>query len=666
MKKKYLTTYLAGFGADVNLPDYLAPDSYIVTDQDSITRPNKEFVISRDMAGIILSKYGDETWDLSPYRSGGDFGPATLHFNKLPKSTRDDAKWLMFILLYMAESGRATGLSVSTIMNYMKSIRKLTNYANLAKIGLLSVFSGETHLYRAIQDFTARNTLTSLASIIGHLVLIGETRTGISAFGGVTIEQIREKKHSLGEDKQHPVIPPRIFSELVLLLQTYVGTVVDKLEVLIGFLARVLEDEKFGRSVSMQRKLGYKTDQFGPLFNEAAAVYGVEEFFSNFSVQNIPNLSVFLSRTQHACKLLIHIYTGMRDSEVANLKYNCLRYEKNSTGNIYRIIGETSKLVGQRKPVSWITSKDADKAIKLAKRIAKLIGDFAGIEIQELPLFISPGYLGLSRPAKHNSRYINVSRAAAKTQEIYSYLNLDNLIIEEKDVQHLEKIDPLRAWQADKAFQVGTIWRFTSHQFRRSLAFYVAQSSLVSLPSLKRQLKHITKEMTLYYSKGAGLDDLFDGEEHISRFIKRNKPQADAIAYLYDVILSQEPLYGCHGKFIEHHVKNEQSQIIITTRRDELVTRFKKGEIAYKTTPLGACTTIEPCNKKVMRAIAACIKCANSVIKPSKLERVIERQTILVDELKKIDVKSMECKMEIAELHVLTKFRDRVAVPENS
>ena len=81
---------------------------------------------------------------------------------------------------------------------------------------------------------------------------------------------------------------------------------------------------------------------------------------------------------------------------------------------------------------------------------------------------------------------------------------------------------------------------------------------------------------------------------------------------------------------------------------------------------MGACTTIEPCNKKVMREIAACIKCANSVIKPSKLELVIERQTILVDELKKIDAKSMECRMELAELYLLTKFRDQVAVPENS
>jgi hypothetical protein len=67
--------------------------------------------------------------------------------------------------------------------------------------------------------------------------------------------------------------------------------------------------------------------------------------------------------------------------------------------------------------------------------------------------------------------------------------------ITQEDIVELKLIDPHRAWEAEPDFAVGAGWPFTRHQLRRTLALYAQRSGLVSLPSLKRQLQHITQEM---------------------------------------------------------------------------------------------------------------------------------------------------------------------------
>lgn len=207
---------------------------------------------------------------------------------------------------------------------------------------------------------------------------------------------------------------------------------------------------------------------------------------------------------------------------------------------------------------------------------------------------------------------------------------------------------------------MGSIWRFTIHQFRRSLSFYVAQSALVSLPSLKRQLKHVSREMTIYYSQSSSQNYDATGQEHIAQLIKREKPEADAIAYISDVLSSGEPLYGAHGTFIDRNKPSSNKQLVFSDSREELIKQFKKGEIAYTQTPLGACTTVAPCDQKLLRSMTSCLTCSRSVIKQSKLDRVIARQQLFIDELEDTAPDSVEFRTEKEELLHLLEYKDRV------
>ena len=150
-------------------------------------------------------------------------------------------------------------------------------------------------------------------------------------------------------------------------------------------------------------------------------------------------------------------------------------------------------------------------------------------------------------------------------------------------------------------------------------------------------------------------------EGHISGFIKREKPEADAIAYIRDVLQTNEQLYGAHGKFVEHYTKKSPQYVLLKQDRDDLIKQFKNGDIAYKETPLGACTTIIPCDKMAFRNITACISCERAIIKPSKLERVIARQSLFVKELEQMDSNSVEYRTEMSELKGLERYRNKIS-----
>ena len=84
--------------------------------------------------------------------------------------------------------------------------------------------------------------------------------------------------------------------------------------------------------------------------------------------------------------------------------------------------------------------------------------------------------------------------------------------------------------------------------------------------------------MTLYYCHTKTLPDEYCVEGHISGYIKREKPEADAIAYTYDVLQSTEQLFGAHGKFVEHNVKKSAQDVLLKQDRDDLIKQFKNGD----------------------------------------------------------------------------------------
>lgn len=621
-------------------------------------RPSQDFVVSRAKDGSVLSKYADEIWDFRPYRLSGNTGNAKFHFKYFSGNIKEEVKWLIFLLLFVVEPQKASSISISTVMSYYKAIKKLAFFCLDNGETIKSVLQNEEKLTSFVKTITARNNLTGLSSVLSHLLKIDPKLSGYKIISTAKYDIVRPKLHSLKDDEQHPVIPTRILSNLIQDIDNHTCELYDLADPFFAFLAEVVRCEQFARSVSMQQKLGYGKAQFKPLFREAAEEYGLWEFFLKNKISNLPQLSSYMTRIQHGCRLMVHIYSGMRSSEALSLKVGALKAVVNGNQKTYVLRGDTSKFIGQKKKVSWVTSSEVTKAYEIAERFAIVVSKHLDIPLCDTPLFINLSYLSLFNNSSFDGVSLNVASASNKANEFYKLLDEKRYQINEEDIDALERINPFRAWQTERAFSIGSVWRFTIHQFRRSLAFYVAQSALVSLPSLKRQLKHVTREMSVYYCQSQVVHDDFSGSEHIASLVRNVKPEADASAYFHTVLNSEEPLYGAHGTFVER--RRESTHEYLAEDRKELIQRFRKGEISYNETALGACTTVTPCDNKLLRSITACMNCDRAVIKISKFDRVIARQELFVSQLEEMHGDSVEVRTEREELSTLRDFKNNL------
>ncbi|MFT6405930.1 MAG: integrase [Candidatus Azotimanducaceae bacterium] len=648
--------YNANFIDHLFMDDQSTPDTYYPG--EGRTPPPGKFVISRNLKGKPISTYADDTWDFRSYRNPGNTDRGKLIFNFKSKDITSEVKWLTFLLIYVSEPERGSFLSISTIMNYYGSLKKLGYYAQRQDILPKEVLSNLTNLENFISSLNTRKDLTSTSSILHHLSTIPIEISGYRIFYGIK-QKIHSKKLEIKDDEQHPVIPPRILSNLINSLDTFLHDIYSCEEVFFNFLEKLAENPQFARSKSMQTKLGLTSKQFEPCFLEAAAIYQLEEVFLKYNIANTPNFSGFLTRLQHACRIYIHLYSGMRQSEALSLSTESLSITKTRTQYTYKLKGITSKLSGQGKSTSWVSSCEIEGPFRIARKLSLLVAKFAEIESNAPPLFISLKYLGFSSPQEKNPDLIALSHTSNKCSEVFHYFDDTQFSITNSDLDHLEGTNPFRAWEAENAFSVGSVWRFTTHQFRRSLAFYCSQSANVSLPSLKRQLKHLSREMSVYYCQSSSIHSEFSSDQHISQLFISEKPASDAYAYLKLVLQNNEKLFGSHGKFVEKNVKFNKNTILESSRKT-LISKFKKGELAYKETAIGACTTTSPCDKRLFRSISACLSCNRAIVTKSKIERVIRRQNIFVQELGNDNTTSIEFRTEKRELDALINFRDNV------
>lgn len=643
----------AALGDDCKMPDSFEPKGSIL--------PSDDFVISRNAKGQVVSRFGDPYWDFYPYLASMR-GRTKIYFSAWAKNPSAltqqislEIKQILFCVMWKSGSGRSGILSINTITgSHTKACTCLARGALRRKLTLLDLLGDPVHFAVFLKSLTSTE-LINVRAVVNLLSRMDPLETGISIIAGSELLKMNKLLIDRGRDRQFPVIPARILHNMLTSWHQQIEDVSKKLPNIVSFLEQVLKEEGYGLSHHMQQSK-YLRKTYLPTFREAAISHELWDWFCLLGISNLNKFATEILYIQAVCKSLIQVYSGMRNDEALNLEVDCLSIETLAdVGRVRRIIGKTTKLSGSAKKAQWITSKEVDLYIKVAKVIATTI-------IQEVPvsganlLFISVGYLPFSSGSPNHNRIISSHLGYTPTADPLKRIK-ELVTITEKDVLELEKIDPFYAWRSDPDFSVGKIWRLTSHQFRRTLAVYAAQSGLVSIPSLRRQLQHITEEMTLYYTNGSARADAIFGvqTDHVSKVYQRSSSEAEAISYIYEVLCSEQNLLGAHGAWVTKRKPPEK--IISLEKREEIVKRFRRGEIAYKETVLGACTSVEACNKRALRVISACVSCSKAVIKPDKLATVITAQQRLVNQL---DKESLEERIERDQLADLQRFQNEM------
>jgi hypothetical protein len=647
-----------------------APDSY---DDATGVLPSDNFIVSRDRNGSPASVFGDLAWNYSAYTPEGrtfrlNFSfwgnvPGTEAQERLSRTTRV----ALFALIWFRDG---TPLSVGTLSNYLSVLNTVAVYADAQHWELGSVLGNHKALIQFVTTQCSGWMAETLSSLLPLLARVGPKHLGFAVVSDKYIQVLKKRNKAYRASiKQHSPIPTRIYSGFIVALQAELAAWQSVAEEMLALAGKCGADHRFGRSTDQQQardKSMNVRNGFLPTFAQAATPACIDYIQAKNRLPNVRSLSFVITELQIIAKLLIHTFTGMRDEEASSLPYHCLASTVSNGKTHYIVKGWTTKFNnGLPKRTQWVTNLAGANAILAAQAIADVIYAIYNVvpadtvkRLTDHPLFVSVGYLNFAATpmAPVDNRFMHGKLHLTESGTLRDTLFA---VIEDADLRELEQIDPHRAWRAEDKFQVGQRWHFTTHQLRRSLALYAQRSGLVSLPSLRRQLQHITEEMSRYYANGSAFakDFIGDDKTHFGLEWRATEPESAAVSYILNVLLSNDKLFGGHVNWVEHRLKGPDGIILVD--RELTMKRFKKGELAYKETLIGGCTSTQDCDQVALKYLNIdCLSggCKNMVCNLTKLDLVIAAQSRMVGA---IDQSTVEYRTEKADLDVLIAARDK-------
>jgi hypothetical protein len=632
-----------------------------------ISHPDDNYIISKNINGDILSRYGDPCIDLTPY-STTQGTKSKFHFNQIKGDTyQKEARWLWFICYRFGKGKNKNNLSVGVLYSrYIGVIKPLCEFAKLDNVSTIHVLETEKLLTKFIYE---NNGAIFNQQIIPVLKLYHSLSTQIGFNVALKSEQLSmiEKRNNEAKTnrKQTEIIPPRLYGSWL----NEAWKAVSEFEKNVSGITNILRE--------IVKEISDHPEKYTTEMREVNWNYWIKENkLTEFSIareflNKRKKFSSYLSDFMLICKGLIHFYSGMRDDEVLSLNYHCLIIDEVNNRKKARLLGNTTKYIGNKKQERWVTTYEIERVISALQSIVQPISSLTDVSIKSnlskgefpCPLFLTPNYLYYDKFREKHPHGIARSWRITETNSLSNNSLIDKKVmtITEEDIKYLEQFDPERNWRQSK-YAVGEIWHLKTHQFRRSLAVYSAQSGLVSIGSLQAQLKHLCQEVTFYYGNGAErAGKIFDikSNNHMAHQFLKEKPLADYTAWVWQILFSDETLDGINGRVIERTTKGNtpERRTLILQDRKKTIKQFKDGQRAYAETPLGGCETETPCDKKLMHSITACIICNKADLKPSKVKRTIDSMTIFVESL---PPDSVEYRTELDELNKLIAVNTRM------
>ncbi|MEP9317765.1 hypothetical protein ABKS89_11560 [Pseudomonas sp. LABIM340] len=612
-----------------------------------------DMIVSWGPDGQPRSYFSDLVWDFSAYSSNGK--PSNFLFNnwclrkRFPTEQEcliieEFKKWICY-LIYLRGG---IPISITTVKHFFDLIVLMCRFAREKNLNLIHVMSIDEVCLEFVERHSP-NQLRSLGQLISTFQQFSFSEIQFEVVGRSLLEKVKARQTAYRNNqpsKQHPPLPTRIYSTFIANLTADLQYNEKLLPSLLGLTAACFNYRRLPQACR----------------NEGAFVCLLEscDLHAHFSGRNfsltLNGLNRAILELFASCKLVIHTFSGMRDGEVEFLERDCLAPVSRFGVKHYMINGYTTKFTnGKKISARWVVSEEAYRAVCLVREISGLIHKLVyGVDPRpNSPLFLSPGLFSKRFRTKEGAE-LGVPRL-----DLCHFKELQRRLIsniEVADLEELNNIDPFRVWDLESDFRVGNPWRLTVHQLRRSLALYATRSGLVTLPSLKRQLQHITEEMTRYYASGSffAKNVLEPYSEHFSEIYFNSLPESQALAFMRNVLNSSEPIFGAAGTWYKKPDGVEVTSVSVV----EITKQVKKGILNNTDTPVGSCTKVGDCPHRSFGVFSHCVSaCDKSVLKLSKLELLISAQQKRVDNL---DSASIMWNNEHAVLMDYMYARDRI------
>lgn len=607
------------------------------------------FVLCRDKDGKPTAIYWKDSWDFNPYRTSAkklnklNFSRFDTISTRMNYRYKNDAKQIIGHLSY-ARGGKLGKLSASTLGQYFYTIINLAQFCEIQNsnnplnpnMSIVDLLSNIAYLKAYINWFKQIP--------IGHKFKEKQLKSLLNLLLGISYEKIKfypvDPKNldlSRADDEGHPVIPVRIYMNLLSELDSYSSLIYKYRYKLRDFILKC-KDVNFAVGGSRQNK----NLKFDEEWNNSGLISLAESL--KIDTREKANFNKLVNFIQYILKNHIHCYTGMRDQEVARIKPGCIHEIERDVSDdfipeieditIVNIISTTSKFTGQKTGASWLAPHWILTSIETLEIICNALCEIYEVDYyNDVPLILSSGII---RSRKY-SELIPPSLPNNGENGYFTHfctLNPQAFTVRQEDFNELIEANTNIDFDKNSNYSVGSFWNLSSHQWRRSLAFYAANSKLIDLPTLMTQFKHLSIEMAKYYARdNEKFLKIFIGENYKMKKSERSHildeyrtaiPIAVVEKLISDIFLSNDTVFGGIGSYASKQKEQfSNGSITILELKSETLKKAKKGEISYRETLLGGCTNPDPCISFLAGDVTACLPCDGSVIHLTKLNTFI-------------------------------------------
>lgn len=652
-----------------------APDPLPVSNGMSLSLNH---VVAYDAQGRPVSRAGDFKWDLSAYTSYGrkcivyfDYwnnvgGPKSFDILECTDARVARIRELQHLMCCRMYPMDGNVLDARGVVTAFFILRRVARFAEQHNLSVRHIFEKSVWLDAFIAEIPDSECDRFKIWLNFLDRLDSDSMLGFHVAKSSRRSQLKERASRYRDSyKQHAPLPTRIYSGLISSLATELDDIEAHRDGLLNLLRDAIHAHREVRRISPDaRTIGIGADLFSK--------HGVEQFFKKRNYRCYTDgLSGVIGEIFQVCILQILTFSGMRQSEARTLPFECMEVESRNGRRHALFVGATTKFNGGRRMrTKWVTTDgDGFRAARLAREFSAAIYESMGVSPSgketskdSFPLFVSNDYLPWGRVLKGGAGTTQFRAFFPPfTNERDEFKSRLFPTIGAEDIAELEDIDPFRAWTDEREFAVGCRWPLTSHQLRRSLALYARASGCVRLSSLRRQLQHITNDMSVYYSNGCAFarnflaDDPVEFRKHVALEWQDAAVEAQVLAMVWDVLGAAEPLHGGAGVYYEQRRKSGSLM-----SREQVEKAIRAGTLGYKAHPLGACIKVGPCEKKMgldfIEVACASENCKNLIGKHSRIIQVIKAKRGM---LACIDKTTLTYKFEMEELHELEKVEAR-------
>ncbi|MCE2595860.1 hypothetical protein [Motilimonas cestriensis] len=580
-------------------------------------------VICQDKNDNITAKFGDIYWDITPYTDSMNEHRKRFNFSELISSPSLllELKIIVYGWLFHKSTSKHRPMKITSILSRFSSIKSV--YLYLMKRGFSSVNAlSDQKNWSDFEDMLiekeySQNHLNHVFNAFNSIVYL-QPWCGIDFNLSIPNAQALALSLSNRREQQTLVIPENISDQIYGKAMKLVEAAYPHRKVIAITESELKKNYLIGEEV-LNKKISSGHSLTCVDYN--SKTIDKRKFYSAISdhlpqspkdimllhlssikefdmISNARDFRRYYGQLITACYICCGCFTGMRDSELGQLTPNSYYCEAFEGRDFHMLQSKTFKL--GEKIETWVAAPIAKKAIELAASLTQEWRDYLTKNSNKYKGTLWVNNIYRSRSPVVISDWPN---------RLKRFCKQFNIKVTEANYEECIESNPQSKDLINKYIKIGEPWHLTSHQFRRSLAYYMIKHRIGTTLALKQQFKHLYLSMTEWYSNGGRLAHLklLKIDSHLQELLDITKEEYTTNK-IFNMVHSDQPLSGSHGKAI---MKMRDDIPHIYSSWDIIYNAVKQKRLTLHGTAHSYCKSGYDCDMDGVANPAFCVDCSS-------------------------------------------------------